>query len=81
MIASTIDAQGRSWASLLKGKADFIEVVSETEVAIAPSFIEVDLAKRESSIVVAFGRSIKPCQPFINVSSTKGQKTKNSVIF
>ena len=32
MIASTIDAQGRSWASLLKGKADFIEVVSETEV-------------------------------------------------
>ena len=35
-IASTIDKQGRSWASLLTGQPNFIEVISKTEVAITP---------------------------------------------
>jgi predicted pyridoxine 5'-phosphate oxidase superfamily flavin-nucleotide-binding protein len=42
-IASTIDAQGRSWASLLTGKPDFIEVVNQTEVTIDPYLITGDL--------------------------------------
>ncbi|BAU67478.1 hypothetical protein STA3757_49000 (plasmid) [Stanieria sp. NIES-3757] len=35
-IASTIDTRGRCWASLLTGKPGFIEIVSETEIAISP---------------------------------------------
>jgi predicted pyridoxine 5'-phosphate oxidase superfamily flavin-nucleotide-binding protein len=35
-IASTIDSKGRCWASLLTGKSGFMEVVSETEIAISP---------------------------------------------
>ena len=42
-IASTIDKQGRSWASLLTGKSNFIEVLSETEIAITPYSTAVDL--------------------------------------
>ena len=42
-IASTIDAQGRSWASLLTGKPGFIQVVSETEVALEPYCLTGDL--------------------------------------
>ena len=41
-IASTIDPEGRCWASLLTGKPDFIEVVNQTEVTIAPYLITGD---------------------------------------
>lgn len=41
-IASTIDREGRSWASLLTGKPDFIEVVNQTEVTIVPYLITGD---------------------------------------
>ena len=41
-IASTIDAKGRCWASLLTGKSGLIEVRGETEVVIAPDVISGD---------------------------------------
>ena len=41
-IASTIDQQGRSWASWLTGKPNFIEVFNDTEVVITPYPIAVD---------------------------------------
>ena len=38
-IASTIDAKGCCWASLLTGKSGSIEVIGETEVVITPDVI------------------------------------------
>ncbi len=56
-ISSTIDARGSCWASLLTGKSGFIEVVGETEVAISPYVVTVDLlyknlAQKSSSGII-----------------------------
>jgi uncharacterized protein len=42
-VASTVDANGRVWASLLTGDSGFVRVLSEHTIEIHPTFLPTDL--------------------------------------